>query len=337
MFRKDKESGEKSRSLLKNKEIRNLRADIIKQFPSLDEEQLSLVIPNKSQVFQAKLLSKTIVYYVESTPVIFDLNGRNNFYPTLQLLWHFPNMIMSFTIHGPVSEFIMNGADLMSAGIFDLTGLESLKEGSKVSIKIKGNPLPFALGDSLVNYISLASPGKKRGKALSVVHLYGDRLSGSVPPNAGFGESVIYPTEDIPNYELEEESSDEEEETGKPSGNKKEHTVDDGETGGVDEDESGDDDKEGDGNEEEERDSGEETNDEDQVEDEEEVVDGKDDTAAVEAPMKVTSAQMDEWLERSLLLALKYVVKDHQLPMLASAFWTVLMRYIQSMYSLDCN
>ena len=36
----------------------------------------------------------------------------------------------------------------------------------------------------------------------------------------------------------------------------------------------------------------------------------------------------DEKLMKSLLLALKYVIKDKQLPMLASTFWSTVQRYV---------
>ncbi len=51
------------------------------------------------------------------------------------------------------------------------------------------------------------------------------------------------------------------------------------------------------------------------------------------APAVVTTDQMNDRINSSLLLTLKYLVRDNQLPMLASAFWTTLLRYLCSMHS----
>ena len=46
----------------------------------------------------------------------------------------------------------------------------------------------IALSDSLIN-----STADKKGKAVAILHYYGDLLAHTVTPNSGFGSSVIYP------------------------------------------------------------------------------------------------------------------------------------------------
>ena len=47
MFKKDKDLQERSRALLKNKEVRNLRNNFLSEFPSVNEEEVKLLL--KSQ------------------------------------------------------------------------------------------------------------------------------------------------------------------------------------------------------------------------------------------------------------------------------------------------
>ena len=122
MFKKEKDMAEKSRSLLKNKEVRKLRADVLIQFPSLSEESLTETINAKSQVVAVKLSTKSILYFVNDVPLLFDLCGRNDLYPSVFMLWKLPEMIPAITIHAPVSEFVLKGADLMLPGVSDIEG-----------------------------------------------------------------------------------------------------------------------------------------------------------------------------------------------------------------------
>ena len=128
-------------------------------------------------------------------------------YPTLSFLWHFPNILKTFVIYSPVSEYVLKGADLMLPGLCrslsSINDLKDIKIGDIACIKVIGNPLPFAIGTSLVHWSTLqnsieANDGKiiLKGKALQVLHVYGDLLSNNtkanIIPNNGFGTSCIY-------------------------------------------------------------------------------------------------------------------------------------------------
>jgi hypothetical protein len=47
MFKKEQSVLERSRSTLKNKEVRQLRSDVQRQFPYIAEAELSELLPNK--------------------------------------------------------------------------------------------------------------------------------------------------------------------------------------------------------------------------------------------------------------------------------------------------
>ncbi len=123
MFKKDQDLTERSQVLLKNKEIKRLKADITQQLPLLKESELdSLLGDAKGQVMMIKLASRTILYTINGKPYFFDVQGRNNLFPTLLTCWLFPDCIRSLLIHGPVSKFILRGADLFVPGLANMNG-----------------------------------------------------------------------------------------------------------------------------------------------------------------------------------------------------------------------
>lgn len=220
-----------------------------------------------------------------------------------------------------------------------------LCEGIKACVRIAGNPLPFAVGDSAISWATLSSGQRPKGKALVVHHVYGDLLAGGkMVPNSGFGPSRIYPVEDESAQKeaaaddvYDSGSDSESESTGEESGD----GDDKGHKGGDDEsaaetDEQGGVDGEG-------PDPVAKTlEDEDAAaaaaaaEEGEGVIGGAEEYgagpgvvngAAQQLDRVVQQGVQDEALLQAVLLASKYIVKDKQLPMLVSTYWTILQRY----------
>ena len=117
MFKKESDLFGRSKSKIQNKDIKKLRQDIIKSSCHITEEDLNEFFNKKEAVTQVKLANRSIIYEVNDIPMFYDKEGRNNFYPTIFLLWRFPNTLRNIIIHSPVSEFILNGADLMLPGV----------------------------------------------------------------------------------------------------------------------------------------------------------------------------------------------------------------------------
>ena len=209
MFKKDRDLAERSRSLLKNKETKKLKEVFLTKFPRLTETELDALI-GKEQFTRIYLATKTIVYSVGDVPYFIDVEGRNNIIPTVQCLWRLPKLLRTFVIHAPVSEFVMNGADLMLPGLANVDDLEGVMRDEKMSIRVVGNPLPFAVGVSNCSWEGILANGRK-GKALVVTSVYGDCLCPlKAAPNSGFGGSSIYALEGY--HEATETSDDEEDE-----------------------------------------------------------------------------------------------------------------------------
>ncbi|RYH29918.1 hypothetical protein EON65_06890 [archaeon] len=195
MFRKKEHLQEKSRTLLKNKEIRGLRAWIQQEYPNLSECVLEETLPAKAAVTCIKLTNHTLLYSVNNSIYFYDLHGEKKvLFPSLLMLWKCPTMMRSMVTHGPVSRFVLRGADFMAPGLASMAGLEGLKKGEKVCLVSSRNPLPFAVGLSLIE-VNGGSMGRQglQGKAMQVLHYYGDCLLPEMRPNEGFTLAEILP------------------------------------------------------------------------------------------------------------------------------------------------
>lgn len=117
MFKKESDLLGRSKSKIQNKDIKKLRVDIIKSSCHISEDELNEFFNKKESVTQVKLVNRSILYEVNDIPMFYDKDDRNNFYPTIFLLWRFPSALRNIIIHSPVSEFILNGADLMLPGV----------------------------------------------------------------------------------------------------------------------------------------------------------------------------------------------------------------------------
>ncbi len=188
MFKKERDLTQRSTILLKNKEIKNLCVEVLKQFQSLTENEINEFFNKKASVAVIKLASRSLIYTVNDIPFLFDKEGRNDLYPTVYFLWRFPHALRNIIVHSPVSDFILNGADLMLPGLASIKStsardvffilvlfydycmiiivvlcidLEGMMKGDKVCIRVLGNPLPFAVGDAQVTHLTVVTYGEQ--------------------------------------------------------------------------------------------------------------------------------------------------------------------------------
>jgi predicted ribosome-associated RNA-binding protein Tma20 len=128
MFKKDRDLIERTKTCLKNKEVRALRQSVLPKDVSssatmtLSIEDCQNLLPEKGNVTVTKLISKTLVYSVDNIPYFFDALGRNDLYPTIFSLFKYPSMLRSIVIYEPVAEYLLNGADLMLPGVAYIPG-----------------------------------------------------------------------------------------------------------------------------------------------------------------------------------------------------------------------
>jgi hypothetical protein len=228
-----------------------------------------------------------------------------------------------------------------------LIDLEGIRLGEKAYIRVYGNPHAFAVGAISTSWEDILQNGK-RGRGVAVYHFYGDELwkkCGSEVPNDGFTKVLIYPLEDyidplstgsrvsgieedihteVENSAIDAVSSDNDgvsphdlpiaqsEETLETDGlsNTDEITneIENLTLSNIEDvaicDESI------------------------EIADEEQTSLSRHD---FESENCLTSS-MDNAIEEALILSLKYVIKDKQLPILLSTFWSILIRLFTFFY-----
>lgn len=166
--------------------------------------------------FQAP--SRVLVYVAEDTkePVLFDASGKGELCPSVYALWRAPATLPALVVHAPVSEFVLRGADVMLPGVVFAAPeeLASLRKGELRAVVARGNPMPFAVGELLVDAADVERSGKK-GRALRLLHYVGDELWQMGPktvPNEGFLGARVVPISASGVAQDDEDDSEEEEE-----------------------------------------------------------------------------------------------------------------------------
>lgn len=196
-----------SRNLVGNKDRKRLRKQLITLFPrsetAIDEELLH----RNEEITVMKVPGSRISIYFnrEGHPLFFETdNTGSSLFPTVYALSRVPTILPCFLLHSPVSKFVLNGADLMVPGVIVpdhpevAFGSEGLRKGLPFAVRVVGNPVPFAVG---ITVIDLAGFKSGRGRAMDVLHVYGDALwaSGScvspVLPPPGFTSKCILPVQ----------------------------------------------------------------------------------------------------------------------------------------------
>ncbi|GAX73699.1 hypothetical protein CEUSTIGMA_g1151.t1 [Chlamydomonas eustigma] len=190
------------RSLLSGSDRKKLRRELEKLFSALGDDGLETLLPNKAGEMEvAKVASpgRTIIYLHDKYPIVVDISGKGDLYPTIFGLWRYPATLPQVKVKHPfVTQYLVNGADLMLPGV-DISCLPEFSKGDLVSICVHGNPLPLAVGTagmSSADARSKAVPGVK-GKLVAVLQGYGDclwsELGGRLVPNNGFLPTAVVP------------------------------------------------------------------------------------------------------------------------------------------------
>ncbi|UIZ21683.1 hypothetical protein KXD40_000221 [Peronospora effusa] len=188
--------------LLKNKDAKKLRRDVSECFHttinSSDDPQLKHLfvskVPVKKISFQAP--SRVIVYAIDNDPIVFDMTGKGDLCFTVYALWTEPGLLPALTVHAPVSEFVLRGADVMLPGVVFscLDELQTLQKGELRAVYVQGNPCAIGVGEILMDAAEVERCGLK-GKALKLWHVVGDSLwqmGSQTFPNEGFlGDRVV--------------------------------------------------------------------------------------------------------------------------------------------------
>ncbi|XP_070563813.1 eukaryotic translation initiation factor 2D-like [Ptychodera flava] len=179
----------KSNTAIKGSDRRKLRADVGQQFPSLSEDDLREIVPNKDEISVMKVYThagnNVIAYCLHKNPIFFELDKR--LLPTVYTVWRYPDLIPTFTTWPPVFGNLSGGADLMLPGVVKLPdGIPQVQKNGVCAINLFGNKAAVAIGTATMSTSDMLEAGM-RGKGILVCHTYQDQLW-------GHGEKTALPT-----------------------------------------------------------------------------------------------------------------------------------------------
>jgi len=209
----------KSNTPVKGSERKKIKAELQKWYPTISEEDLNLLFPNKEEmsVLKIETHSGEVVnaHLVGKRPIIFHI--REKLYPTVYLLWLLPNkLIPYFTTWEDVVPKFSNGADLMLPGIIvkEEKGLRCygmLNRGQVVAINTNKNAAAIAVGKTALSSEDMYMAGR-RGKGVEILHCIGDYLwkagSQDSPPELGPPELFALPSSAVVENETSDNVSD---------------------------------------------------------------------------------------------------------------------------------
>ncbi|RHY30384.1 hypothetical protein DYB32_004342 [Aphanomyces invadans] len=193
---------------LKGKDVKKVRLDLLKSCGIESDANFPWTLLAKADIVKIKLAapSRTVLFTdVDANVLAFDIHGKGEVVPSVYLLWHEPALRMllpQLVVHSPVSHYLLRGADPMLPGVLQHSHSADhpFLKGELRAVYVHGNPMPFAIGDMLVDADTLAVQGWK-GKAMRLLHVVFDELTRMAPPlprdlPEGFTDSQIHPTQD---------------------------------------------------------------------------------------------------------------------------------------------
>ncbi|ETV72746.1 hypothetical protein H257_12120 [Aphanomyces astaci] len=194
---------------LKGKDVKKVRLDLLKSCGIESDASFPWNLLAKAEIVKIKLAapSRTVLFTdADSNVLAFDVHGKGDVVPSVYLLWHEPALrshLPQLVVHSPVSHFLLRGADPMLPGVLKQSHSTDhpFLKGQLRAVYVHGNPMPFAIGDMLVDAETLAVQGWK-GKAMQLLHVVFDELSKLNPQSLlsrnlpeGFTDNEILPIE----------------------------------------------------------------------------------------------------------------------------------------------
>ncbi|KAL1491210.1 hypothetical protein ABEB36_011843 [Hypothenemus hampei] len=193
----------KSNNQVKGSERKSIKDLFEKSFPNVPKNDINNYLNNKKDTLNVvKVVTHTNeviqVYLLQKQPILFTI--KDSIYPTVFLLWKFPELLQSFTVHPQVMNFISSGADLMLPGVVTPPAPlnkygNGIQEGDPVYVNTSDNKAAVAVGVAHQSSFDMER-SNGRGKCVVIHHYYGDYLctldGGSwTAPNLGPPEWLI--------------------------------------------------------------------------------------------------------------------------------------------------
>jgi len=162
-----------SNNNISGKDKKKLIAELSKYY---DAECLSSLLGKNTEVITLNKVqgSKMQLYIAGDTPILFDVSGKGDIYPTLYTILLYPNLVPFLEVNTGVESFIFGGANLMWPGVKNRANLGKFYKDDVRYIKAS-NGIPIAVGTMACTSEELAASGPT-GTAMFVLHFLEDKL-----------------------------------------------------------------------------------------------------------------------------------------------------------------
>jgi len=161
----------KKRHPLKDKDSKELINRIRELYPKIYEK---IINGNDIQI-EYLLIDNIEIYAINKEPILIKTK-EINFFPTINILNKFKNLLPRVVVDSGAVPHIVNGADVMAPGI---TAIEDLfNENDIVQIIECNYNTTIAIGKAL--FSSAIIPTIKHGKVIKNIHYVGDKIWESI-------------------------------------------------------------------------------------------------------------------------------------------------------------
>jgi len=177
MFKKfSSDEGVSSSSQLKNSVQRSIQAQIVEQYPNL-EEAIELILPKKDmKTAKCNSGAEPIQLILVNNEIVFFQQQHGPFFPSLRLLHKYPTMMNRMQVDKGAIRFVLAGANIMCPGFTSAGGSMPvpIAEEQPVAIYAEGKQHAMALGLTKMSTAQIAEINK--GIAVETVHFLMDGL-----------------------------------------------------------------------------------------------------------------------------------------------------------------
>ena len=131
---------------MKSSSIRSIKSKILQLYPEI-AAVIDLIIPKKSKISSIKCRDQTTLISVDSR-ILFVQSFDGPYYPTLQLLHQYPDILPKVQVDRGAIKFVMKGADIMCPGLTSKGASlpRDLPVDTIVTVMAEGKQTPLGVG-----------------------------------------------------------------------------------------------------------------------------------------------------------------------------------------------
>lgn len=160
----------------KSSATRKVRSLIQEQFPNLNDATLDVIMPKKSsfQFVKPKEIQHLEIIAIDGVPTFCKWN--DDFFPTLQILHQYPDMMPHQQVDRGAVKFVLSGADIMCKGVTSEGGKlnEEVASGAIVAVMVEGKESALAIGKMTISGKEIKE--KNDGVGITLIHYMDDGL-----------------------------------------------------------------------------------------------------------------------------------------------------------------